>query len=117
MAGLGGPLISDAKGKPFNERFAATRWDAIAREAGIDPALQRRDLRRTAVVRLTEAGCEVPRIAAITLHSFANVHQILETYLVRTYNMAQAAIVKLESYTAAVRKAQQERRANAPDPT
>ena len=34
----------------------------------------------------------------------------------RTYNMAKAAIVKLESYTAAVREATKERPSNAEDP-
>ncbi len=102
---LGGSLISTAKGTPLSEKFAAKRWDRIAREAGIDPELQRRDLRRTAVVRLAEAGCAVPQIAAITLHSIKNVHDILEVYLVRTYTMSKAAIVKLEDYTAAVREA------------
>ena len=71
---------------------------------------------RTAVVRLAEAGCEVPRIAAITMHSIASVHQILETYLVRTYNMGRAAIAKLEDYTRAVQKARKERLSNIRDP-
>ena len=50
----------------------------------------------------------VPQIAAITGHSLANVHQILETYLVRTYAMSKSAIVKLEDYTKAVRDAREE---------
>ena len=113
---VGGPLILGEKGGRPGERFAATRWDRVAKAAGIDPELQRRDLRRTAVVRLAEAGCEVPLIASITGHSIANAYQILETYLVRTNKMAKAAIVKLESYTAAVREARKERGKNAPDP-
>ena len=104
-----GPLISDARGRALNERYAATRWDSVAKKAGINPELQRRDLRRTAVVRLAEAGCEVPRIAAITGHSIANAHQILETYLVRTHNMAKAAIVKLEDWTREQKASRSER--------
>lgn len=106
---LGGMLISDAKGRAFNERFAATRWDKIAKAAGIDPELQRRDLRRTAVVRLAEAGCEIPLIGAITGHAIANLYQILETYLVRTHRMAKSAIHKLEDYTKAIQEARRER--------
>ena len=43
--------------------------------------------------------CTEATIGAITGHSIANAHQILETYLVRTYNMAKSAIVKLEDWT------------------
>ena len=105
---LGGTLIADKNGERFNENFAATRWNAVAKVANIDTELQRRDLRRTAVVRLAEAGCEVPLIASITGHSTSSAHQILETYLVRTSKMAKSAIIKLESYTAAVREARRE---------
>ncbi len=51
------------------------------------------------------------------MHSIAKVHQILETYLVRTDNMAKSAIVKLEDYTAAVQAARQERPRNVLTPT
>jgi integrase len=58
--------------------------------------LQARDLRRTAVVRLAEAGAEVPEIAALTGHSIQRTQQIIETYYVRTRQMAQNAISKWE---------------------
>ena len=64
-------------------------------------------------MRLAEAGNEVARIAAITGHSIANVHQILETYPVRTYTKGKAAIIKLEDDTAAVQAARKERLENA----
>lgn len=58
--------------------------------------LQARDLRRTAVVRLSEAGASVPEIAALTGHSIQRTQQIIDTYYVRTREMAQNAIRKWE---------------------
>jgi len=58
--------------------------------------LNRQDLRRTAVVRLAEADCTVPQIAALTGHSLKQVEGIMEMYFVRTYEMGAAAIAKLE---------------------
>lgn len=51
-------------------------------------------LRHTAVVRLAEAGCELPLIAAITGHTLESVKKILERYLVRTGEMARQAFAK-----------------------
>jgi integrase len=64
--------------------------------------LQARDLRRTAVVRLAEAGAEVPEIAALTGHTIARTQQIIDTYYVRTRQMAQNAITKWERSEAKV---------------
>lgn len=51
-------------------------------------------LRHTAVVRLAEAGCEVPEISAITGHTLTSVTQILERYHVRTKRAAESAFRK-----------------------
>lgn len=56
------------------------------------------DLRRTAVVRLAEAGCEIPEIASITGHSIETSQKILEVYLPRNALMASNAIDKLERH-------------------
>jgi hypothetical protein len=81
----------------MGERYFATRWDAVAsRTATLH--LNRQDLRRTAVVRLAEADCTVPQIAAITGHSLKQVEGIMESYFVRTYEMGAAAITKLEAH-------------------
>jgi integrase len=63
--------------------------------AGIE-GLQFRDLRRTAMVRLAEAGVTVPEIAAISGHTIETTTRILEVYLSRNFAMAKAAIRKLE---------------------
>lgn len=94
---INGPFVRGKRRKELGERFASSRWDAIAGRVGLSH-LHRQDLRRTAVIRLGEAGCTVPEIASITGHSLRQVEGILETYFVRTYEMAQHAITKLETY-------------------
>lgn len=64
------------------------------------------DLRRTAVVRLAEAGCTIPKIAAITGHSIETCQKILEVYLPRNAVMAANAIDKLERHRAAAKNDQ-----------
>ncbi|MFB3101654.1 MAG: hypothetical protein ACE1ZV_00165, partial [Alphaproteobacteria bacterium] len=65
--------------------------------AGLDH-LQARDLRRTAVVMLAEAGATIPEISAVTGHSINRTQQIIDTYFVRTKPMAQSAISKWERH-------------------
>lgn len=70
----------------FRKAFKATM-----KSAGLN-GLQARDLRRTAVVRLAEAGCTVPQIASITGHSIETTQKIIDTYYTRTLPMARSAI-------------------------
>lgn len=98
---IGGTLLQQDDGGPFQPRWFSTRWDRIFAFAGMLvplEGLQRRDLRRTAVTRLAEAGCTVLEIAAITGHSIKTVESILEVYFVRTAEIAENAIIKLEEY-------------------
>ena len=88
-------FIRGLRGKPVGERYFATRWDTVAERTGTSH-LNRQDLRRTAVIRLAEAGCTIPEITAITGHTPASANSILQTYLVTTYEMADTAITKLE---------------------
>lgn len=41
---------------------------------------QRRDLRRTGIVRLAEAGATTPQIAALSGHSIDYCQRIIDTY-------------------------------------
>jgi integrase len=75
-----------------------TWFTEIRAKAGIVDR-QPRDLRRTAAVRLAEAGATVPEIAAITGHTIEQTQKILETYLPSTYAMAQNAVAKWEQST------------------
>jgi integrase len=72
----------------FNERFRR-----ISGRAGIDA--QARDLRRTAMLRMAEAGATTPEIASVSGHSINSTQRILDTYLPRGRVLAQAAIAKL----------------------
>jgi integrase len=72
----------------FNERFRR-----ICERAGVDA--QARDLRRTAMLRMAEAGATVPQIASVSGHSIEATQRILETYLPRNRALAEIAIGKL----------------------
>ena len=54
--------------------------------------LQTRDLRRTAMVQMAEAGAELQDISAVSGHSIEKTKTILETYIPRTRKMAARAI-------------------------
>lgn len=74
-----------------------TIWNRICAMAALEDK-QARDLRRTMVVKLGEAGCTEAEISAITGHSLSEIRSMLDTvYLVRTEAMALAAIAKLEN--------------------
>lgn len=102
-------ITSEITGRPytsndFNHNFVKIRKKLI--EAFPEYAdLQFLDLRRTAVVRLGEAGCTEAEIAAITGHKIEHTRQILETYLPRTTQMADNAIAKLEDHRGKTKKA------------
>lgn len=119
-------LIDEGNEQPWNASsfghwFARVRAEAIAPGSqlpttlramadGVAPCpdlkgLEFRDLRRTAVVWLGEAGCELHQIAAISGHRIESCKDILEVYLPRSVAMADAAIEQLEAHRA--RKAEQ----------
>ncbi|MGE4527448.1 MAG: tyrosine recombinase XerC [Rhodospirillaceae bacterium] len=101
-------LVSDATGKPWQEdTFRHVFADIRARVAEEWAAFEVRDgstietdgllfrhLRHTAVTELAIAGCTPIEIAGITGHTIKTVVQILEHYLVRTTDLADAAAVK-----------------------
>lgn len=89
-------LITEATCKPYTKDMLSRRIREVLAGAGISSHIQFRDLRRTAVVRLAEHGCEIPEICAITGHRLNDVTQILEVYLPRNSKMAANAIAKLE---------------------
>jgi integrase len=96
-------VANEMTGRPYGEDVFRHLFREVAALAGLPNDLQFRDLRRTAAVRLAEAGCSVPEIAAITGHELSRTVQILEVYCPRNTVMAQNAITKLEEYRAARR--------------
>lgn len=97
-------LLAQSNGKPFTRNHMGAVFRQICTEAQLD-ALQARDLRRTAAVRLGEAGCTGIEISAITGHSLDETQRILETYVPRTLKMARNALAKWENKPGAVSNA------------
>ena len=53
---------------------------------------QRRDLRRTGIVRMAEAGCTTPQIAAVSGHQIDYCQRIIDTYLPRKTEVALGGV-------------------------
>jgi hypothetical protein len=110
-------LIPSPTGRPWSYRNFARAWDRarqradyrLAREllaAGVRKpeirarllaGLQRRDLRRTAMVRMALAGATTTQIAAVSGHTIAHTQRILDVYIPRRGEVAAAAIDAWES--------------------
>ena len=91
----GETVLTTNKGGQFGVDYFSHRWLNASKNAKID-GLRFQDLRRTAIVRMGEAGSTVPEIAAVSGHTISSAHQILRTYLPTNENMAVRAIRKWE---------------------
>lgn len=89
-------LHEERTGRPYNKDMLCRRVREVFKASGLGDDIQFRDLRRTAVVRLAEAGCEIAEICAITGHSLTEATEILEVYLIRTRVMAENAARKMQ---------------------
>jgi hypothetical protein len=83
-------------GRPVSYALFNRRFRRIAERAQLDA--QARDLRRTAMMRMAEAGATVPQIASVSGHSIEATQRILETYLPRNRDLAEIAITRLAEY-------------------
>lgn len=114
-----GLLVSAPRGGEWSYRNFARRWDSLKWRADfrlvrqllrqgvardeICPrtikasGLQRRDLRRTAMVRMAESGATVAQIAAVSGHSIGYCQRILDRYIPRRAEVAAGAIAAWES--------------------
>jgi integrase len=88
--------IVEFRGRPVNYPRFNERFRRVAERSGIDA--QARDLRRTAMLRMAEAGATVPQIASVSGHSIDATQRILETYLPRNRDLAEIAITRLAEY-------------------
>lgn len=84
-------VVPSPTGLPWAYRNFARRWDIIRKEAGIED-VQRRDLRRTAMVRMAEAGATSAQIAGVSGHTIDQTSRILDTYIPRRGEVAAGAI-------------------------
>ena len=90
-------MLVTPTGRAFKPSNFNVQWKKVARAAGIE-GLTFRDLRRTAMVRLAEAGANAIQISAISGHSIDRTERVLEVYLPRNREMAKAAVVKLDEH-------------------
>lgn len=89
-------ITSEETGRPYKSYDFRHLFREVAKLTDIKQDLQYRDLRRTAVLRLGEAGCTIGEIAAVTGHSIEECQKIMDTYLQPNSKMAENAIKKFE---------------------
>ncbi len=114
-----GLLLPSPKGKPWLYRNFSRAWDKACRSADFRLAkkmfregyskdqirphligtqdLQRRDLRRTAMVRMAEAGATILQISAVSGHTTDYCQRIIDRYIPKRAEVAAAAIDAWES--------------------
>ncbi len=91
-------VINEVTGQPYTEDHMIKSFIKLKNDCGY-PEKQFRDFRRTAAVRLSEAGCTPHEISAITGHTIDSTASILEVYTPRSSNMAKNAMDKLEKHS------------------
>jgi integrase len=112
-------LVYSPEGHKWNISNFSADWDAVVRRVEFRTAKrlfakgyskaevraeldnrhrQRRDLRRTAIVRMAEAGATTPQIAAVSGHSIDTCQKILDVYLPRRSEVALGAITAWENF-------------------
>jgi len=84
-------LVPSPTGLPWGYRNFCRAWDATMQKAKVN-GVQRRDLRRTAMVRMAESGAATPQIAAVSGHTIDQTSRILDTYIPRRGEVAAGAI-------------------------
>lgn len=101
-------VVNEGTGQPYKEFTFRHLVGDMIRSAEVKDRWFL-DLRRTAAVRLAEAGCTSEEITAITGHSIEKGSNILETYIPRSSTMAGNAVRKLQEHQEAKLKAKDER--------
>lgn len=96
-------MLTSSDGTPWTSDGFRTSFGRACKRAGIE-GLTFHDLRGTAITRLALAGATAVEIAAITGHTERDVSAMLDKhYLGDREKLAEAAIIKLESRTKAVK--------------
>ena len=93
-------VVDHTDDKPYHNRVSlfADRFDTIRKKSQINQELVFRDLRRTAILALDEAGCTSAEIASISGHSRNSIIQMLEIYAPKSKNKAESAIEKMNKF-------------------
>lgn len=95
MPARGTTLITRPDGKPLSQRSFNEGFRETLQAAGLDH-LQARDLRRTAVCELDDAGCTPSQIASVTGHSEASIVKMLAVYRPKLAGVSKIAVQKWE---------------------
>ncbi len=85
------PFLATRSGGAMDENYLRHEWRHVTLAAGLD-GLQFRDLRKTGMVRMAEAGATAVQISAVSGHSIEQTTRILETYIPRNAKMAAVAV-------------------------
>jgi hypothetical protein len=111
-------ILANMFNAPFTNNSFNFRWVTMLRACGLnwkverarrhtgEGGLQHRDLRRTAMVRLSRAGATMQEVAAISGHSLSTTAKIIERYIPTDRHMALAGMHKLALWSADRRKAE-----------
>jgi integrase len=92
------PLVQTKSEGMFDDRNFSRKFRTWLEAAKIR-GLNFHALRRSGMVWLAEAGVSAPRIAGLSGHSIAVTQKILDEYIVRTKELAEAAIDAFERIT------------------
>jgi integrase len=111
-------LVPSPRGREWSRRNASRAWDHDLADADVKLAAelkargwvqrkvdeelaqrhrQRRDLRRTGIVRMAEGGATTPQIAAVSGHQIDYCQRIIDTYLPRRTEVALGGIEAWEA--------------------
>jgi integrase len=96
---LAAVILTTKNGRSYSKRYLAQQWEETCKAAGIVD-VHFHDIRGTTVTMLAEAGCTLPEIVSITVHTLRRAQDILDKYLARTSKLAESAIAKLENVIA-----------------
>jgi integrase len=88
-------IVSREDGRPVSGAWLWKKIRALREACGLEH-LQARDLRRTAMCLMAEAGATDVEIVAVSGHSIEQTRRILDTYIPRSVEMARGAIRKWE---------------------
>jgi integrase len=92
------PLVQTKSEGMFDDRNFSRKFRTWLEAANIR-GLNFHALRRSGMVWLAEAGVSAPRIAGLSGHSIAVTQKILDEYIVRTKELAEAAVDAFERIT------------------
>jgi integrase len=98
MPGQKRPLVQTKSEGMFDDRNFSRKFRTWLEAAKIK-GLNFHALRRSGMVWLAEAGVSAPRIAGLSGHSIAVTQKILDEYIVRTKELAEAAVDAYERIT------------------